>query len=105
MPFLTQPKALARLQHEQVQLQARISQELDRFEEFESCGERPQEMNQGELKPLMMRKLYSSMKRCFPHRSKAELRRKVVSECQSFFSGEVSVHMLLKFMRARLEAR
>lgn len=62
-------------------------------------------MDQGELKPLVMRKLYSSMKRSFPHRCKAELRRKVVSECQSFFSGEVSVHQLLKFMRARLEAR
>ena len=62
-------------------------------------------MDQGELKPLVMRKLYSSMKRSFPHRSKAELRRRVVSECQSFFSGEVSINMLLKFMRARLEAR
>ena len=62
-------------------------------------------MDQLEVKPRVMRKLYSTMKRNFPHWGKAELRRKVVSECQSFFSGEVSVHALLKFMRARLEGR
>jgi hypothetical protein len=51
----------------------------------------------------VIRKLYTVIKQKYPEKSKIEIRRKVLNECQSFFSGEASLALLLKFMRIKLE--
>jgi hypothetical protein len=59
-------------------------------------------MDSAEYKHLVMRKLYSFMKKKCPQGSKGDIREKVLRECQGFFSGETSMGLLINFMRNRL---
>lgn len=49
-----------------------------------------------------MRRLYCLMKKKCPERSRAEMRRKVMIDCETLFAGQMSLNQLVKHMREKI---
>lgn len=96
-------RTLGRLREEQARLQARIADSLDSFEEFQSEGaEASGEESVGSARRReFLRRVYAVARRSFPGEGGAELRRRVVRECEECFTGEARLGLLVKFLRER----